>query len=31
LGKFRAMFNAIGQEPHYFMKMGEDNPEQEHA
>ncbi|WP_372375667.1 AAA family ATPase [Xanthomonas axonopodis pv. cajani] len=31
LSKFRAMFNAIGQEPHYFMKMGEDNPEQERA
>jgi len=23
LGKFRAMFNAIGQEQHYLMKMGE--------
>ncbi|MBV6816139.1 AAA family ATPase [Xanthomonas campestris pv. passiflorae] len=31
LGKFRAMFNAIGQEPHYLMKMGEDAPEPAHA
>lgn len=31
LGKFRAMFNAIGQEPHYLMKMGEDAPEQARA
>jgi len=31
LGKFRAMFSAIGQEPHYLMKMGEDAPEQAHA
>lgn len=27
LGKFRAMFTAIGQEPHYLMKMGEEVPE----
>lgn len=31
LGKFRAMFSAIGQEPHYLMKMGEDAPEQARA
>ena len=30
LGKFRAMFNEIGQEPHYLMKMGEDAPEPAH-
>ncbi|TDK30976.1 AAA family ATPase [Luteimonas terrae] len=30
LGKFRAMFEAIGQEPHYIMKMGEDAPEPAH-
>ncbi|HIB8542435.1 TPA: AAA family ATPase [Stenotrophomonas maltophilia] len=31
LGKFRAMFDAIGQEPHYIMKMGEDALEPVHA
>lgn len=31
LGKFRAMFNAIGQEPHYLMKMCEDVPKPAHA
>lgn len=31
LGKFHAMFNAIGQEAHYVMKMGEDAPEPAHA
>lgn len=29
LGKFRAMFAALGQEQHYLMKMGEDAPEPE--
>lgn len=31
LGKFRAMFKAIDQEPHYLMKMGDDAPEPAHA
>lgn len=31
LGKFRAMFNAIGQEQHYLMKMGEEIPEASNA
>lgn len=31
LGKFRAMFHAIGQEQHYLMKMGEEIPEAANA
>lgn len=31
LGKFRAMFHAIGQEQHYLMKMGEETLEAENA
>lgn len=31
LGKFRAMFHAIGQEQHYLMKMGEEALEAENA
>lgn len=31
LGKFRAMFHAIGQEQHYLMKMGQEIPEAANA